>query len=543
MLPDPRNLRPQHMRPPCELDTDAIGGSLRSRSSRRRNTQTVALVIAVFSLVAICPCAAQTSTSAALQQYSSAVAQTQSTERIRQLQSFAWRASGPLRTDALEFIVWEYLRAGDRGRALTWARELQTADNGNALAVALICDDAENSGNAMKPAELLGTATHGLNALPQLRRPMGMKDADFTRLRRQTWMMLKREAGYAELQSKDYASARADLRQAVGLDGNDAQTLYLLGLADLNGKDSNPKQAYWELARAAHLAGDTPQGRQIAQYARTRYLNDGGSNAGWDQFLRSASANNSVVSPGVPSASQVASAPHASPPTTQPKVSTTAKLSKSKPPAAKPSAKDDQAMWADDTQPSPPIIRKPRVSSGPMSLGILLETSLTSKDSRTAVLNSLVDMLRHMSDDDEAFILTYDNNLVFEQDLTNDPKQLDEAMQDIQPRKGAMLDEAVAFAAEHLTRIAKNPNRVLLIISDGRNVDSHASPAQTSARINAAGVRIYCIGMEVDQVDGRYHLQALSSSTGGRSDFISDSRQFRDATRQIAQNIGIDFQF
>ena len=178
-----------------------------------------------------------------------------------------------------------------------------------------------------------------------------------------------------------------------------------------------------------------------------------------------------------------------------------------------------------------------------MSLGILVETSLATKEKRSAVVNSLIDMLRHMNEQDEAFILTYDNNLVFNQDLTTDPHALEEAMESIRPQKGAVLDDAIAFAAGHLARIAKYPNRVLLVVSDGKNVDSHASPLQTSAEINAAGVRIFCIGLDVNETDGRYHLQALSSSTGGQSDFISGPGQFRDATREIAQNMGIDFRF
>jgi Mg-chelatase subunit ChlD len=178
-----------------------------------------------------------------------------------------------------------------------------------------------------------------------------------------------------------------------------------------------------------------------------------------------------------------------------------------------------------------------------MSLGILIETSLTDKANRAALVNGLSDMLRHMSDDDEAFILTYDHNLVFEQDLTSDPHQLEQAMEGIKPQKGAVLDDAIAFAAGHLARIAKYPNRVLLVISDGRNVDSHASPLRTSAEINAAGVRIDCIGFQVSADDGRYRLQALSSSTGGHSSFISDPGQFRDATKEMARNMGIDFSF
>ena len=53
-------------------------------------------------------------------------------------------------------------------------------------------------------------------------------------------------------------------------------------------------------------------------------------------------------------------------------------------------------------------------------------------------------------------------------------------MESIKPEKGAVLDDAIAFAAGHLARIAKYPNRVLLVISDGKNIDSHASPLETS---------------------------------------------------------------
>jgi hypothetical protein len=178
-----------------------------------------------------------------------------------------------------------------------------------------------------------------------------------------------------------------------------------------------------------------------------------------------------------------------------------------------------------------------------MSLGVLVETSITSKENREALVNGLTDMLRHLGDNDEAFVLTYDNNLIFQTDLTTDPHQLEQALSDIKPQPGAVLDDAVAFAAGHLSRIARNPKRLLLVISDGRNIDSQSTPLRTAAEIQAAGVRIYCIGVGVGEAGGRYRLQALSSSTGGRSDFVSDPAQFRAATKEIAQNMGIDFRF
>ncbi len=525
----------------------------RHGSHRSRAVVFVALWLALVAPKIV----GQTPSSSALSEYTSAVARAQPADRIRDLQRFAWNVSGQLRVDALEFIVWEYLRAGNLAHALTWANELQAADKDNALALAVISEQMRAPTlSKAKADQLLNTAQQGINALPQLRRPLGMSESDFARMRQQTLAMLKGTAGYAELQRKNNLAARNNLREAVALNPSRADDVYALALANLNGKNPDRKEGYWDLARAVQLSRGTPQGTQIAQYARGRYVDDGGTNAGWDQFLVAAAAANRSRAPRTrtTTADSSLSNPrtkegHATAvqrPTAiaaMPKSSSIAKTSN--PPRNAGATKSNQSsVLADSTTATPPpIIRPHRVSSGPISLGILIETSLTQKQSRSSIVNALTDMLRHMSDDDEAFILTFDNHLVFEQDLTTDPQQLDEAMKDIKPEKGAVLDEAVAFAAGHLARIAKYPNRVLLVISDGRNVDSHDSPVRTSAQINAAGVRIYCIGMEVSELDGRYRLQALSSSTGGRSEFISDPGQFRQATVQIAQNLRIDFRF
>ncbi len=479
-----------------------------------------------------------------LSQYTNAVARVQASDRVIQLERFAIHAqSGPLKIDALEFVIWEYLRTHNDAHALAWAHPLADVDPDNAVALALLSNDSRQAlekGN-LKPDRLLAMATRGLNALPQLRRPLGMSGADFTLLSRQVNAMLSGAAGVAELRMKDYVSARTYLHNAVYVNPNSSQDTYALALADLNGADKNPKEGYWYMARAVDLAQGTPQGMEMARFARAQYVKDGGSTSNWNDFLASAKPTGSATSPYAAMASLQPPPPAvARPPQQQAKPVQTASI---KPPSVG-TVKSQPApsVWEDTT--SPPVVRKRRVpaTTGPMSLGILVETSLTNKENRSAVVNSLIDMLRHLNDQDEAFILTYDNNLVFEQDLTTDPHALEEAMESIKPQKGAVLDDAIAFAAGHLARIAKYPNRILLVISDGNNIDSHASPLETSAEINAAGVRIFCIGVDVNQADGRARLQALASSTGGQSRFISPG-QFRDATRQMAQNMGIDFRF
>jgi hypothetical protein len=192
----------------------------------------------------------------------------------------------------------------------------------------------------------------------------------------------------------------------------------------------------------------------------------------------------------------------------------------------------------------PSVSTKPRrvaPAGAPISLGILIETTIASRENRDAVIFGLSDMVRHLRAHDEAFIMSFSENLVFEQDLTQDYRVLEQAIDQIQPHPGTALNDGVAFAAGHLNRIARNSNRVLLVISDGRNEDSRTSPIEVSAQLNVSGVRVYCIGMGVSGNDGKYRLQGLASRTGGEVSFISDAKQFRAAARQIAASLGIDF--
>jgi hypothetical protein len=506
--------------------------------------RVVSLVVLV--ILPIAPVAFGQSSGNELSLYTDAVAHAQPAERLILLERFAVHAQpGPLKVDALEMVIWHYLQQGQVGRAGSWANQLAATDENNPVAIALLANDsrpAVENGN-IKPERLLKTASHGLEMLPSLQRPLGMNGADFELLKRQSYAMLSSAAGLAELRMKDFVAARVYLHNAIVVEPNNAQDLYDLGLADLNGSDPNRQEGYWSLARAVNLSQGTPHGVEMARDARARYVKDGGSTTDWNQFLAAAAAPNT----GGATSTMVASTPPPSVPRPPSSSKQPVAASVRPPPAAAKPGKTQPppSVWADNTISSQPPVPKRRVlsTSGPMSFGILVETSLANKENRGAVINSLTDMVRRLNDRDEAFILTYDNNIVFEQDLTSDPTQLEQAMENIKPQKGAVLDDAVAFAAGHLARIAKYPNRVLLVISDGRNVDSHASPTQTSAEINAAGVRIYCIGLDVTDAEGQYRLRQLAASTGGKSDFISTPGQFRNATRYIAQNLGIDFRF
>jgi hypothetical protein len=192
-----------------------------------------------------------------------------------------------------------------------------------------------------------------------------------------------------------------------------------------------------------------------------------------------------------------------------------------------------------DLPPTPPVRREIAPPGAAFSLGILIQTSQASHQGKRAVINTLSDMVRHLRDGDEAFLVSFAHNVAFEEDLTGNAKLLEQAMDQIRPSSGTALFDAVAFAAGHLNRIARNRKRVLLVVSDGQNQTSQISPLELAHELRIGDVEIYCIGINSNTVADQYRLESLAARTGGQALFVADASQFRTAANQVAANLGI----
>ena len=140
-----------------------------------RNRQISVLGVFFALLLTGCVAPAQSQPNE-LSQYTNAVAHAQPSERVIQLERFAINAQpGPLKTDALEFVIWEYLRTHNDAHALAWAHALSDADANNPVALAVLSRQAREAVDkgSMKPDHLLAMSSLGLDGLSQLRRPLG----------------------------------------------------------------------------------------------------------------------------------------------------------------------------------------------------------------------------------------------------------------------------------------------------------------------------------------------------------------------------------
>jgi tetratricopeptide (TPR) repeat protein len=545
-------------------NNSALSEWLKSRPKPAASPRCMGIVFAIF--ICILPCAAQAqSAQSSISAYADAIKQSTISDRITAMDKYiALAGNSRLKVDALEFLVWDHLRLSHPSQSAQRARELLAISPGNPIAIAVLSQDAPSApqGRAGVQNQLAGLNS-AIIAVDHMNKPEGMLDRNFQMLQQQVAIMLHGAIGMAYLSLQDYPRARPALEQAVASDPNNPQWVYGMGLALLNGKERDPYRGYWYLARAANLTGGTPQGQEIARYARETYHNGGGKDAGWDRFLASAAALDAPPSPDNGSAKPASNAVVAS--ANRPATSN-GNSRISTPTEATRSARNDApgttttsstrsgrnkkvTFGFEDTLRGPaspePVAsapaNRPKVMAPPseaVSLGILIETSLLTNRNRPAIIATLKDIVRNLRSNDEACILVFSNQLDFEQDLTADDKLLEEAISQIRPKQGKALLSGVAFAAGHLKRIGRNSNRILLVISDGRDTQSATSDTLTF-RSQVAGVRIDCLGLEAEGGNERALLERVAAYSGGKAFFAADSGQFRTAALQITRNMGI----
>jgi tetratricopeptide (TPR) repeat protein len=195
-----------------------------------------------------------------------------------------------VKTEALEQEMAAYQTLQNPAKVEAAAMQLLQADPGHVRALAIVT--AIKQGQAQTPqqfAELRRQAEKGLQELPTWKKPEGVSDADYEKLKTQMKGIFASAVGFAALNTKDYAAAKTAYVQAIEVNPNNFADYYRLAVAML---ESNPPDVggFWYGAKAISLA--QAQGNQaavgsIAPYLTSRYKKYHGGPDGWDQLVAS----------------------------------------------------------------------------------------------------------------------------------------------------------------------------------------------------------------------------------------------------------------
>ena len=181
----------------------------------------------------------------------------------------------------------------------------------------------------------------------------------------------------------------------------------------------------------------------------------------------------------------------------------------------------------------------------PVSLGILIDSSGSMYDKRPAVDAASLDLVKLSNPEDEAFLVDFSYEAFIDQDFTNSIDKLQQGLSYIKSSGGTAIYDALVASADYLSKNAKHPKQVLLVITDGEDNASSATLEAAIRRIqDFDGPVVYCIGLlfgdDTSKTESRHArrvLETLSEQTGGVAYFPKSVKDVDAITKEVANDI------
>lgn len=148
---------------------------------------------------------------------------------------------------------------------------------------------------------------------------------------------------------------------------------------------------------------------------------------------------------------------------------------------------------------------------GPVSLGLLFDSSGSMQGRIDASITALNSLFQTTLPGDEFFLVQFADRARLLAPFTSSTETIAYKLGFVQPKGWTALLDAIALGAQHM-RSARNPRRVLLILSDGADNNSRFTASEIKNMVVESDLRIYAIGL--------FHkprlLLQLAEETGGR---------------------------
>ena len=178
----------------------------------------------------------------------------------------------------------------------------------------------------------------------------------------------------------------------------------------------------------------------------------------------------------------------------------------------------------------------------PISLGLIIDTSASMTDKRDRVASAALAMVKASNPEDEAFIVNFNGAAVLSRDFTNNMKDLEEALRNLEPKGETAMRDALRLGIEHLRHRAHKDKKVLLVVTDGEDNSSSETQAHLVQAAQQNDVIIYAIGLlgaeePASAARAKKQLDELTGQTGGRSWFPNDVAEIANITPEIAHEI------
>lgn len=181
----------------------------------------------------------------------------------------------------------------------------------------------------------------------------------------------------------------------------------------------------------------------------------------------------------------------------------------------------------------------------PLTIALLVDTSGSIRDKirfeQEAAIEFFYSALHRGKD--KALIISFDSGVDLQQDFTDDPETLANAVRKIRAGGGTSLYDAIYLAVNE--KLSKQPGRrVLILISDGDDNSSRVSLTETLELAQKNDVTIYAISTNStayfgskEQDRGDKTLKRFAEDTGGKAFFPFKLQDLAVSFQDISQEL------
>jgi Ca-activated chloride channel family protein len=156
--------------------------------------------------------------------------------------------------------------------------------------------------------------------------------------------------------------------------------------------------------------------------------------------------------------------------------------------------------------------------NSPLSVGIIFDVSGSMSDNLISAKNSVVRFLEQGNNQDEYFLVTFNDRTALVQDFTPKNDNIRNQVSLMHAKGRTALYDAIYAGLQKLSE-AKNDKKALIVITDGEDNSSRYTFSDIKEFAKESDAQIYVIGEKGDQGYGRSIISEIVSLTGGRAFF------------------------
>jgi VWFA-related protein len=171
-----------------------------------------------------------------------------------------------------------------------------------------------------------------------------------------------------------------------------------------------------------------------------------------------------------------------------------------------------------------------------ISAGLLFDTSGSIGKQIVTSRETVDRFLKSGGLHDEYFLIKFAQHVELAAAFTNRPETLQQKLFFTRPEGGTAFLDAVYLGLQQMNH-ARNPRRVLLVVSDGADNSSRYSRGEVFALARESDVQIYTVGVFASETWGARLLDRLAEQTGGRYYRVSRRQDLAEIAARIGEEI------